>query len=413
MTPQRIVALSFRVRRPGLPAATAECSTDLAVARRGGDGVPRRGEHHPAPRGRGAGRRARPGPWRPAACAPMRLRCAWRAPGGGQAGRSAPSMPASSAPPSGRIPRRSGGWRRCGTRGSSLDDRHRRPSGCASGAAEALVARLRRLPAGERGLNVGEARQALGGSAGRDGRCRSRHPRGRAAPARPRPRDRRRSKRRVRAQPPRRLEARVIVEAQAPFKGELTVTYAVRGARWTPVYDARLTTAGARPSLELVRRAEIRQQTGEDWSDVALTVSTVAGRAGRRPFAATGIADHPVSTSPALPGRLERCARRRRSAHARRRLPAPPPRCSPPRMRPRTGAGRVAEARGGGRHRRLPGQLFVIPGTHLHRRRVRARGHCVSPRATIEPQLISRAVPSVDPTAFLGSQVQACRGRCR
>ena len=30
-----------------------------------------------------------------------------------------------------------------------------------------------------------------------------------------------------------------------------------------------------RPALEVVRRAEILQQTGEDWADVALAVSTV------------------------------------------------------------------------------------------------------------------------------------------
>src|SRR5262249_9876996 len=55
------------------------------------------------------------------------------------------------------------------------------------------------------------------------------------------------------------------------------VTYTVRGARWAPLYDARLDTGSRdrKPALELVRRAEIVQQSGEDWSDVALAVSTV------------------------------------------------------------------------------------------------------------------------------------------
>ena len=40
----------------------------------------------------------------------------------------------------------------------------------------------------------------------------------------------------------------------------------------------RGSTSGTRerkPALELIRRAEIVQQTGEDWNDVALSVSTV------------------------------------------------------------------------------------------------------------------------------------------
>src|SRR4029077_15499410 len=55
------------------------------------------------------------------------------------------------------------------------------------------------------------------------------------------------------------------------------VSYTVRGARWAPLYDARLDTGTRerKPALELVRRAEIVQQTGEDWNDVALAVSTV------------------------------------------------------------------------------------------------------------------------------------------
>ena len=39
------------------------------------------------------------------------------------------------------------------------------------------------------------------------------------------------------------------------------MTYAVRNARWTPLYDARLDTSAKdrKPALELVRRAEITQ----------------------------------------------------------------------------------------------------------------------------------------------------------
>jgi uncharacterized protein (TIGR02231 family) len=69
----------------------------------------------------------------------------------------------------------------------------------------------------------------------------------------------------------------VALEANAPVAGELRISYRVAGAGWTALYDARLET-GARetkPSLEIVRRAQVAQRTGEDWEDVQLSVSTV------------------------------------------------------------------------------------------------------------------------------------------
>jgi uncharacterized protein (TIGR02231 family) len=79
------------------------------------------------------------------------------------------------------------------------------------------------------------------------------------------------------ATPPKKLEVRIDLNADTAAPALLRVTYAVRGARWTPLYDARLDTGGKdrKPALELVRRAEIVQTTGEDWADVALSVSTV------------------------------------------------------------------------------------------------------------------------------------------
>lgn len=67
----------------------------------------------------------------------------------------------------------------------------------------------------------------------------------------------------------------IALSAEAPVKGELVVSYRVAAASWRPVYEARLLTAGPKPSLALVRRAEISQRTGEDWRDAELSVSTV------------------------------------------------------------------------------------------------------------------------------------------
>lgn len=79
------------------------------------------------------------------------------------------------------------------------------------------------------------------------------------------------------ANPPRKTDVRIDISADGATHATLRVTYTVRGAVWSPLYDARLDTgaAGGKPALELVRRAEIKQNTGEDWADVQLAVSTV------------------------------------------------------------------------------------------------------------------------------------------
>ena len=80
------------------------------------------------------------------------------------------------------------------------------------------------------------------------------------------------------------------------------MTYAVRNARWMPLYDARLDTGAKdrKPALELVRRAEITQSTGEDWSNVALSVSTVrTARGGNAPDLNSLIVQYPQPPRPA------------------------------------------------------------------------------------------------------------------
>src|SRR4029077_1669104 len=81
----------------------------------------------------------------------------------------------------------------------------------------------------------------------------------------------------LQANPSRKMEVRIDLAANASARATFRVSYTVRGARWAPLYDARLDTGTRerKPALELVRRAEIVQQTGEDWNDVALAVSTV------------------------------------------------------------------------------------------------------------------------------------------
>jgi uncharacterized protein (TIGR02231 family) len=114
------------------------------------------------------------------------------------------------------------------------------------------------------------------------------------------------------AKPPSKLEVRIDVAAAAATKATLRVTYAVRNARWLPLYDARLDT-GARdrkPQLELVRRAEVTQSTGEDWSNVTLGVSTVRiARGGSAPELGSLLAQYPQVPKPMALGAASDLAR--------------------------------------------------------------------------------------------------------
>lgn len=103
------------------------------------------------------------------------------------------------------------------------------------------------------------------------------------------------------AKPPSKLEVRMDIAAPAATKATLRVTYNVRNARWLPLYDARLDTGAKdrKPQLELVRRAEVTQATGEDWSNVALGVSTVRiGRGGSAPELNSLVAQYPQVPKP-------------------------------------------------------------------------------------------------------------------
>lgn len=94
---------------------------------------------------------------------------------------------------------------------------------------------------------------------------------------------------RVAVRPREAILGKVEIESDTGSEAEFTLRYAVRGASWTPLYDARLTTTPGetgKPSLQLIRRAAVRQSTSEPWTDVALTLSTVrpGGRTAAPPM---------------------------------------------------------------------------------------------------------------------------------
>jgi uncharacterized protein (TIGR02231 family) len=187
--------------------------------------------------------------------------------------------------------------------------------------------------------------------------------------------------------PPNKLEVRVDLAAANATKAKLRVTYAVRNARWAPLYDARLDT-GARdrkPALELVRRAEITQTTGEDWSNVALSVSTVrTARGGNAPELNSLIVQYPQPLGGLAPPSPMMDAAKPLARSAAKMEAAP-----------QQAEERQAVAEVGGFQ-----VLFKIQGRVSLGTSEGAKSLRVS-TATIAPDLVVRSAPVLDPTAFL------------
>ncbi|KAF9554745.1 hypothetical protein CPC08DRAFT_671813, partial [Agrocybe pediades] len=59
---------------------------------------------------------------------------------------------------------------------------------------------------------------------------------------------------------------------------DLQLTYIVENARWNPTYELNATTEKGKPctTVSLYYRAQVSQETGEDWAQVSLTLSTVS-----------------------------------------------------------------------------------------------------------------------------------------
>jgi uncharacterized protein (TIGR02231 family) len=194
------------------------------------------------------------------------------------------------------------------------------------------------------------------------------------------------------SKPPSKLEVRIDLAATAATKATLRVTYAVRNARWVPLYDTRLDTGtkDRKPALELVRRAEITQTTGEDWSNVALAVSTVRiARGGNAPDLTSLIVQYP-QVAPVSDLKDGPVLRRQMQGLASAVAPAP--------------AGEVlkkeadeqqAAAEVGSFH-----VTFRIPGRASLGANEGAKSLRIS-TATFAPEITIRSAPVLDPTAFL------------
>jgi uncharacterized protein (TIGR02231 family) len=194
--------------------------------------------------------------------------------------------------------------------------------------------------------------------------------------------------------PPGKLEVRIDLASPTATNATLRVTYAVRNARWTPLYDARLDTGAKdrKPALELVRRAEVTQATGEDWSNVTLAVSTVrTARGGSAPELNSLIVQYPQPPHPLGAAAFS-------DAVKPRSLPAPMALAQPVQRAEEQQA--AVEVGGFQVTFRIPGRVSVGAAEDATSLRVST--------ATIAPDLSVRSAPVRDPTAFLeASFVQA------
>jgi len=67
-------------------------------------------------------------------------------------------------------------------------------------------------------------------------------------------------------------QVRVPLESKTATRLTISVSYQLPYASWQPIYDARLDTSTGK--VTLVQYGEVRQQTGEDWSEAKLVLST-------------------------------------------------------------------------------------------------------------------------------------------
>jgi uncharacterized protein (TIGR02231 family) len=73
----------------------------------------------------------------------------------------------------------------------------------------------------------------------------------------------------------------VAIEPSGSGNFDLEVSYVVTRAHWTPLYDLRVNTTNNQINLNYL--AEVNQNTGEDWTGVALTLSTAKPGMGTLP----------------------------------------------------------------------------------------------------------------------------------
>ena len=204
----------------------------------------------------------------------------------------------------------------------------------------------------------------------------------------------------------------IAVEAANALSGTLSVNYRVTGASWQPIYDARLITQLksvdqkiSQPKLELTRRAQIQQRTGEEWHNVRLTVSTARTQRGTAapelPSLQVGYVEMRPATlkSSRVMGQLSSSARQDASnvmlESAQSVAPAP---LSAPVIEDKPAQEQFAQVEAA-----LYQAQFNIVGKVSVAQDGASKTFALSQR-TYDPRLVVKTVPVLDETAYLQAQ---------
>jgi len=205
----------------------------------------------------------------------------------------------------------------------------------------------------------------------------------------------------LQANPPRKMEVRIDLAADAGARATFRVSYTVRGARWAPLYDARLDTGTRerKPALELIRRAEIVQQTGEDWSDVALSVSTVrTAKGGAGPELRPLVVRYAEPASALKGSRIMQDRAALREERPVGNLGLENMAAVAPASTPAQEQEAAIETGGYQALFRVPGRVTVATNEGAKSLRIST--------ATIAPDLLVRAAPALDETAYLEASMK-------
>ncbi len=204
--------------------------------------------------------------------------------------------------------------------------------------------------------------------------------------------------------------SRVTVELTTAQAGEAEVelSYRTRGARWKPLYEARLSDDRSR--LDLVLFASVTQTTGESWDGVRLEISNARpSRSLAVPSYSQGqvvtwekeIARRELMNVPDLaPGIASAKFKSMENQYVLDGIQAPPPKPDLPAEE--SAASVIEEASGLAATFLVDGRKDVPSDGEPHRFKVQAR--------ELAPQLTLFASPRLDPTAYLMARFAAPSG---
>ncbi|WP_186419756.1 mucoidy inhibitor MuiA family protein [Bosea sp. CS1GBMeth4] len=203
-----------------------------------------------------------------------------------------------------------------------------------------------------------------------------------------------------RASQPKR-DVAIAVEAKAPVAADIAVSYRVSGASWLPVYEARLSTGSATGGAEIAftRRAELRQRTGEDWSEVAVELSTTRSAQGTRApeLSPLRIAFY---EPPALYEERARAAAAKQEAERAARAPALAIAPAPAAPEPVAGTPKQAEVQTASLSAGAYQASFKVPGRVSIPQDGSSKAVILT-EGKVKPELSARATPELEEKAYL------------